>query len=68
MTVDAALVPGSAYGASAERFLRMSIGTETEERIDRALQALRSTLDSGIDAAFVRAEFKRLKLPPLNDS
>jgi aspartate aminotransferase/aminotransferase len=65
---DVALVPGSAYGASTERFLRMSIGTETEERIDQALQALRATLDSGVDSAFVRAEFKRLNLPVLNDA
>ncbi len=40
-----ALVPGSAYGASTERFLRMSIGTESEERIEKALRILRSLLD-----------------------
>ncbi|HEY1719614.1 MAG TPA: pyridoxal phosphate-dependent aminotransferase [Magnetospirillaceae bacterium] len=65
---DVALVPGSAYGASTERFLRMSIGTETEERIDQALQALRATLDSGFDSEYVRAEFKRLNLPTLKDA
>jgi len=44
-----ALVPGSAYGASTQNFLRMSIGTETEERIEKALHVLRSVLINGID-------------------
>lgn len=32
-----AVVPGSAYGASTDRFVRISIGTESEERIWDAL-------------------------------
>ena len=36
-----AVVPGSAYGASTNRFVRISIGTESEDRIDRALDAIR---------------------------
>ena len=32
-----AVVPGSAYGSSTERFVRISIGTESEERIYEAL-------------------------------
>jgi aspartate/methionine/tyrosine aminotransferase len=32
-----AVVPGSAYGASTDRFIRVSIGTESEERIWEAL-------------------------------
>ena len=42
-----ALVPGSAYGASTEGFLRMSIGAESEERIEKALRILRSALING---------------------
>jgi aspartate aminotransferase/aminotransferase len=58
-----ALVPGAAYGASTERFLRLSIGTESEERIDEALQTLKSVLLQGVVPGFVAAELERLKLP-----
>jgi aspartate/methionine/tyrosine aminotransferase len=57
------LVPGAAYGLSTERFLRMSIGTESEERIDEALQTLQSVLMEGVVPGFVAAELERLKLP-----
>jgi aspartate aminotransferase/aminotransferase len=36
-----AVVPGSAYGASTSRFIRISIGTESEERISEALALIR---------------------------
>jgi aspartate/methionine/tyrosine aminotransferase len=35
-----AVVPGSAYGKSVDRFVRVSIGTESEERIWEALQVM----------------------------
>lgn len=35
-----AVVPGSAYGESTDRFIRVSIGTESEERIWEALQTI----------------------------
>ena len=38
------VVPGSAYGASTERFVRISIGTESEERIEDALMVIRNVL------------------------
>lgn len=38
-----ALVPGSAYGQSTDRFVRVSIGTESEERIWEALQVIKGT-------------------------
>lgn len=44
-----ATVPGSAYGASTERFLRISVGAESDERIAEALAVLRSTLHSRPD-------------------
>jgi aspartate/methionine/tyrosine aminotransferase len=40
-----AVVPGSAYGASTDRFVRMSIGTESEERIWEALQFIKDMTD-----------------------
>jgi aspartate/methionine/tyrosine aminotransferase len=58
-----ALVPGSAYGASTERFLRLSIGTESEERIEEALQVVQSVLITGVIPGFVDAEIVRLGLP-----
>ncbi|HEX3463957.1 MAG TPA: pyridoxal phosphate-dependent aminotransferase [Candidatus Elarobacter sp.] len=38
------VVPGSAYGASTERFIRVSIGTESEERIADALALIRDKI------------------------
>ena len=36
-----AVVPGSAYGDSTDRFIRVSIGTEPEERIWQALRSIK---------------------------
>jgi aspartate/methionine/tyrosine aminotransferase len=36
-----AVVPGSAYGQSTDRFVRISIGTESEDRISAALSEIR---------------------------
>lgn len=41
---DIAVVPGSAYGASTERFIRVGIGTEPEERIAAALETIANRL------------------------
>lgn len=41
-----AVVPGSAYGESTDRFIRVSIGTESEERIWSALQSIKELSDS----------------------
>jgi aspartate aminotransferase/aminotransferase len=40
-----AVVPGSAYGRSTDRFVRISIGTESEERIRGALVELRREIE-----------------------
>ena len=42
-----AVVPGLAYGESTARFVRVSIGTESEERIKTALQMIRRRIDAG---------------------
>jgi aspartate/methionine/tyrosine aminotransferase len=60
---DIAVVPGAAYGASTQRYLRISIGTESEERIDEALQVIRSVLVGGVMPGFVDQEIERLGLP-----
>jgi aspartate/methionine/tyrosine aminotransferase len=40
-----AIVPGSAYGASTDKFFRMSVGTESEERIEKALGIMRPCMN-----------------------
>jgi aspartate/methionine/tyrosine aminotransferase len=45
LNYNIAIVPGSAYGASTHRFIRISIGTESEERIFQALQLIRDSLN-----------------------
>ena len=62
------VVPGSAYGSTTKNFLRISIGTESEERISQALQVLRDVLIGlPIDSAYVHAELARLQLPEFSD-
>lgn len=39
-----AVVPGSAYGDSTEKFLRISFGTEPDERIEQALLRIKEVL------------------------
>lgn len=41
--------PGVAYGDSTDRFIRVSIGTESEERIADALAVISNTIKSNID-------------------
>ena len=36
------IVPGEAYGTSTKKFVRISIGTETEERIEEALRLIKN--------------------------
>lgn len=58
------VVPGAAYGATTKNFLRVSIGTESEERIDQALMVLYDTLiGPPVDSVHVHTELARLKLP-----
>ncbi|MEM9035778.1 MAG: pyridoxal phosphate-dependent aminotransferase [Actinomycetota bacterium] len=59
---DVALVPGGAYGASTADHVRLSIGTETEERIDAALGALQHVLRTGVDRDRISTEMGRLGL------
>lgn len=58
------VVPGSAYGQSTEKFLRISIGAESEERIDHALQIIYDFINSNpVNSADIHQELKRLGLP-----
>jgi aspartate aminotransferase/aminotransferase len=62
-----ATVPGSAYGASTERFLRISIGAESDERIADALALLYSVLHSRPDISSKLPEkLASLDIAPFN--
>jgi aspartate aminotransferase/aminotransferase len=59
------VVPGSAYGESTDRFIRLGIGAESEERIWEALnliRALAATTDP--QTVRLRAERARARLEP----
>ena len=59
-----AVVPGSAYGASTGRFVRVSIGTESEERLHRALRTLRDlTLVTEFDQLRLQARLEAAGIP-----
>lgn len=59
-----AVVPGSAYGASTERFIRASIGTESEDRIAQALNVIRDlTLVENFDPAPDRKRLAEFGFP-----
>jgi aspartate/methionine/tyrosine aminotransferase len=56
-----AVVPGSAYGNSTGRFVRISIGTETESKIEEALDKIAATIqDPDFDSAACEKAFKKL--------
>ena len=59
-----ATVPGSAYGESTERYLRLSIGTETLERIYDALLVIHNTIHSKFNIKEkVLKKLKELNIP-----
>lgn len=42
------VVPGSAYGESTDRFVRLSLGSETEDRVIAALRKIKSLAAGGV--------------------
>lgn len=59
-----AVVPGSAYGASTEGFLRVSFGTEPDDRIEQGLARIKAVLaEDRIDPAANAARLHSLGLP-----
>jgi aspartate/methionine/tyrosine aminotransferase len=56
------VVPGSAYGRSTDRFVRISIGTESEPRIAEALSAIKKmTLLNSFDRGALMKEVDEIK-------
>ncbi len=59
-----AVVPGTAYGDSTSRFVRISIGTESEERIRQSILIMKDTIAAGaFDAGAVRDKLASYGLP-----
>jgi aspartate/methionine/tyrosine aminotransferase len=57
------VVPGSAYGVTVDSYVRISIGTESEERIDHALLTLYDVLHSKpVKPDLIRSEMQNLHL------
>jgi aspartate/methionine/tyrosine aminotransferase len=57
-----AVVPGSAYGDSVDRFVRISIGTESDERILEALTLIkRMTEVNQLDSSMLAEKVAKLK-------
>lgn len=59
-----AVVPGSAYGLSTSRFVRVSIGTESEARVGHALLMIRHLIHAkNFDSARLRARLDTSGIP-----
>lgn len=59
-----AVVPGTAYGDSTSRFVRLSIGTESEERIHQSILIIKDTIAAGtFDASAVHDKLASYGLP-----
>lgn len=58
------VVPGSAYGESTSRFVRLSIGTEPEEKIERALERLKLRIGAQFDPAALRNRLDAAGIAP----
>ena len=55
-----ATVPGSAYGKSTNKFIRIGIGAESEERIYYALDVIKLVIDQQLtDADYVKDKLKK---------
>lgn len=63
-----AVVPGVAYGESTERFVRVSIGSESEDRIYKALQMMRDLIHSDdFDRQALHMQMKSAGIPPFSE-
>lgn len=62
------LVPGKQYGVNTEKFLRLSIGTESEERIIFALKVLKSYIEKKpLSKTIIKKKLKEFNLKYLDE-
>lgn len=63
-----AVVPGSAYGPSTGRFVRVSIGTESEERIWESLAVMKDLIETkGCDPEDLKRKLADLGFAPIEE-
>lgn len=61
MKYGISVVPGTAYGQSTERFIRIGVGAENMETIKGCLKTIKRVIDSNeYDDSFVESELKSL--------
>jgi aspartate/methionine/tyrosine aminotransferase len=62
---NVAVVPGSAYGESTKNFIRVAIGSESEERIWQALAMIRDLIErKTVDTEQIQEKLARLNFAP----
>lgn len=63
MKYGISVVPGSAYGQSTERFIRIGVGAETVDEIKECLDTIKRVIEANeYDDEFVESELKNLKM------
>ena len=63
------VVPGSAYGQSTERFIRIGVGAETEETLKAAIDTIKRVVETNeYDADFVDKELEKLHVNRFTES
>jgi aspartate/methionine/tyrosine aminotransferase len=60
------VVPGSAYGKSTERFIRVGVGTESEERIHDALLVIKDLINTKTRAQSIVPEMVEKEVNAVN--
>ncbi len=57
------VVPGSAYGKSTDKFIRIGVGAESLETLKKALDTIKSVIDNNeYDDLFIENELKQLNM------
>ncbi|SEK83009.1 aspartate aminotransferase [Pseudobutyrivibrio ruminis] len=63
MKYKISVVPGQAYGKSTERFIRISVGTESIELIKNSIDIIKKVIESNeYDEKFVNEELEKLQI------
>ena len=61
MKYGISVVPGTAYGQSTERFIRIGVGAESMETIKECLEIIKRVIENNeYDDSFVESELKSL--------
>lgn len=62
-----AVVPGSAYGESTERFIRVGVGVETDETLKDAINIIKNVIDKQeYDEKLIKNSFEKFNIKKFN--